>query len=55
MYLAIFAALVFSGLAVSADFVQPNATEVNKLLVELSQLPTCAVCTTIPKLTLRSS
>lgn len=36
--------MVFSGLAVSANFVQPNATEVNELLAELTQLPTCAVC-----------
>jgi hypothetical protein len=46
MHLVIFAALIFSGLVVSADFVQPNATEVNKLLAELTKLPKCAVCTT---------
>lgn len=43
MHLATITALVFSGLAVSAKFVQPNATEVNELLAELTQLPTCAV------------
>lgn len=46
MRLVILAALVFSGLALSAEFVQPNATEVSELLAELAKLPTCAVCTT---------
>jgi hypothetical protein len=46
MRLAILAVLVFSGLALSADFVQPNATEISELLAGLAKLPTCAVCTT---------
>jgi hypothetical protein len=44
MRLSTIAALTFSGLAVSANFIQPNATEVSNLLIELSELPSCAVC-----------
>jgi hypothetical protein len=44
MRLSTVAALFFSALAVSAKFVQPNATEVNDLLIELSELAPCAVC-----------
>jgi hypothetical protein len=43
MRLLTLAALAFSGLAVLAEFVQPNATEVNNLLVEFSELAPCAV------------
>jgi hypothetical protein len=43
MRLLTVAALTFSGLAVSAKFVQPNATEVSSLFAELSELPSCAV------------
>lgn len=39
------AVLLFFGLVLSAEFVQPNATEVNELLAGLAKLPTCAVCT----------
>jgi hypothetical protein len=50
MRFALAAGLFFSGLALSAEFVQPNATEVNKLLAGLSKLPTCAVCTMFPQI-----
>ena len=49
MLLLTVAALAFWGLAVSAKFVQPNATEVSNLLVELSELPSCAVCIHLSK------
>jgi hypothetical protein len=49
MRFVIAAASFFSGLALSAEFVQPNATEVNMLLTELAKLPTCAVCTIFPR------
>jgi hypothetical protein len=52
MRLLTLAALTFSGLAVSAKFVQPNATELSSLLAELSELPSCAVCIHPPKLAL---
>jgi hypothetical protein len=39
------AVLLLFGLALSAEFVHPNATEVNELLAGLAKLPTCAVCT----------
>ena len=45
MRLATVAAVFFSSLVVSAEFVQPNATDLSELLTELYELPTCAVCT----------